>query len=100
MPGIAKGHGAANGALAVAADPEWDVRLLRRLRLEGDILETRIPPVKCRLVLRPERFDGGQVVVAERPPLLERHAKGLDLLLHPAHRHARCDTPAREHIKS
>src|SRR5262249_62253875 len=100
MPGIAQSHGAANGAPAVAADPEGDVWLLSRLRLEGDILEARIPPVKCRLVLCPKRFDGGEVFVADRATVLERHAKGLELLLHSDHLHARCDTSAPEHIQT
>ena len=48
MPAIAQGNRAANGALAVATNPDWDVRLLHGLRLEGNVLKAHIMSLKSR----------------------------------------------------
>src|SRR5919109_4516568 len=80
VPAVAEGDGAADGAFAIAADPDGDVRLLHWLRLEGDVFKPHKLAMKGRFVLGPEYFEGGNVLVAERPAPLKRYSQRLELI--------------------
>src|SRR5437870_2603094 len=82
MPRVAELAGAADRAIRAAAHP--DLRLPRRLRLEGRVVERPPLPLEVALAV-PERAHQANRLVGAPAAALELDADKVELVLVPAH---------------
>src|SRR6202011_3543531 len=69
--------------VGIAAHPDRQVRLLERLRLQGDRTEGHIAALEVRLFLSPQLDDRLDIFVAHPAALVEGNAEQVELLLQP-----------------
>ena len=95
MPGVPVLDRAANGAARMSADPDGDMPVPERLRLEPNPVEGVMLAVKTRLFVLPKRSENPQILVRDRASMLIRRAQRLEFLLQPADPDAANRAPAR-----
>src|SRR5262249_14634544 len=98
VPAVAQSGHAAEGALAAAADPDGRARLLQRHRRHLEIGEVVALRLQLGALLGPERAEELEGFLAPAHALLEGHAEGGKLALHPADGGAHDEATAREHV--
>src|SRR5690349_12911479 len=100
MPAITVARDPAERRRAVAADPDRRMRPLHRLGQAAQRLEAVEVTAEAGGVLRPQRLEDLQVLVADRAATIEvRRAERLELLAQPAHADTDRQTAAREHVE-
>src|SRR5262245_16286974 len=99
MPAVAVPRDAAQGGRAMPPDPDRRVWLLDGSGQAAERAETIEAASEGRRILRPQRLEDPDVLVAHRTPAVEvRRAQRLELLPQPAHADAHRHAAPREHV--